>query len=561
MPSTAVVQSAGPTRRLARIPLVALLLFAPLACGDVPAADRSGSGGTDGDLVHVDGLGALSFPNSGAAEAQEPFHRGVLLLHSFEYEDAAASFREARERDPDFALAYWGEAMTYNHPIWNQKDTEAAREVLDRYAPSPAERVARAPTEREAAYLAAVDVLYGEDGSKEHLDTLYSEAMAALVDTYPDDFEARAFHALSLLGLSQGDRDVPTYVEAGTRALDLFRSNPEHPGAAHYVIHAFDDPTHAPLGLEAARAYSEIAPDAAHAQHMTSHIFLARGMWDDVVEANERADGVVDRFRAEADRPPTSCGHYNEWLIYGYQQQGRMADAAALLEACRAEVAGDAPMAAGSFARMRGYHLGDGALQEAGTTAAFARPVDEVDPATGIVYAIGDGLAAAAAGDGDGLARALGTLETADPAAHPSLGDYVPVYRGVLEALALKMRGDPEGAVARAREAADLEAALPVDFGPPGAMRPAREVEGDLLLEAGRPAEAMTAYRVQLQRTPDRVRTLAGYGRAAAAAGAMAEAEEAYRTLLDLTGRGDTDFAPRVEAEAFLARLPEESTP
>ncbi|MEZ4586607.1 MAG: hypothetical protein R2909_09435 [Gemmatimonadales bacterium] len=268
-------------------------------------------------------LGSVAFPSSGSAAAQPAFLRGVLLLHSFEYGRAAQAFREAQQADPGFALAYWGEAMTYTHPIWNEQDLPAARAALARLGATPEARAAKAPTERERGYLAAVEVLYGE-GPKERRDTLYQRAMERLAAAHPEDLEARALDALALMGLSQGTRNVPTYVRAGAIALDVLRANPEHPGAAHYVIHAFDDPVHAPLGLPAARAYSKIAPDAPHAQHMTTHIFLALGMWSDVVAQNTVAAGP--------DSARWRPGHYTSWLGYGLLQQGRVREAAALLD-------------------------------------------------------------------------------------------------------------------------------------------------------------------------------------------------------------------------------------
>ncbi|MBI3790767.1 MAG: hypothetical protein HY275_07795, partial [Gemmatimonadetes bacterium] len=257
-------------------------------------------------------LGTLTFPNSGAAAAQPAFIRGMLLLHSFEYDDAAASFREAQRRDPRFALAYWGEALTHTHQVWNQQDADSARAVLRKLAPTATARRALARTPREQGYLDAVEVLYGE-GSKAHRDTAYAEAMAQLSRAYPDDDEAAVLHATALFGLTQGVRDVPLYMRAGAIAQAVFRHNPQHPGAAHMVIHAFDDPTHAPLGLYAARAYSTIAPGAMHAQHMTTHIFLALGLWDDVVKQNIVAAGPdSSRWRP---------GHYTSWLHYAYLQQ------------------------------------------------------------------------------------------------------------------------------------------------------------------------------------------------------------------------------------------------
>ena len=248
-------------------------------------------------------LGTIDFPTSGSAAAQPHFIRGVLFMHSFEYDSAAAEFRKAQAADSSFALAYWGEAMTHTHPVWNEQDLVAARGILQRIGNSAAERKAKAPTHREQMYLDAAEILYG-DGSKEKRDTLYSDAMKRIVDAHPEDSEAKAFYALSLIGLSQGVRNVETYVRAGRIAEEIFKSNPDHPGAAHYVIHAYDDPSNAARGLAAARAYSKIAPGAAHAQHMTTHIFLALGMWDDVVSQNEIASG----HEHDSWRP----GHYTQ---------------------------------------------------------------------------------------------------------------------------------------------------------------------------------------------------------------------------------------------------------
>jgi tetratricopeptide (TPR) repeat protein len=241
-------------------------------------------------------LGHTEFENSGAEAAQEPFLRGLLLLHSFEYEDAAEAFRAAQQADPGFALAYWGEAMTYNHPLWAQQDLDAARAALDRLAPTPEARRAKAPTERERAYVTAADALFGE-GDKRARDHAFAEAMEHVHTAYPDDLDAAALYALSILGTSHDGRDVRTYMRAAAVAEEVFARNPDHPGAAHYLIHSYDDPIHAPLGVRAARAYSEIAPAAAHALHMPSHIFTALGLWDDVAHLNEASWAAADARR------------------------------------------------------------------------------------------------------------------------------------------------------------------------------------------------------------------------------------------------------------------------
>ncbi|MGK7312770.1 MAG: hypothetical protein ACN0LA_11085, partial [Candidatus Longimicrobiales bacterium M2_2A_002] len=496
-----------PTAGALRVPsCFVLLLAATLASGPLTAQEAAPS--------HHEGLGSLVFPTSGSRDARPYFERGVLLMHSFEYDEAAAAFRAAQAADPDFAMAYWGEAMAHNHPVWNEQDREAARAVLARYAPTPEARSERAPTQRERLYLQAADVLYGE-GPKPTRDTLYARAMDALVEAHPDDYEARAFHALSILGLSQGARDVRAYMRAGAIALDLFEANPDHPGAAHYAIHSFDDPTHAPLGLEAALAYADIAPDAAHAQHMTSHIFLALGMWDDLVAANERADAVVDRGRADRGLPPTDCGHYNEWLAYGYEQQGRTADATALVTGCL-DQAEDRPGRATSATGMRALYLAaTGELD--GAVARRELPLDSL-PDSGrstvlMVQHWASGFAAAGRGDADDARRHLAAFEehlATDPYVIAYWAGYVPVWHGTLRSVVAAAEGDVEVAIRLAHEAAGHEAALPVDFGPPIAFKPPRELEGELLLRAGRAEDAITAFRTALSRTPRRTRTLEG---------------------------------------------------
>jgi len=534
--------------------LVSALVSFPFVA--MPAASQQ--------ATHIEGLGTLTFPNSGAAEAQREFLRGVLLLHSFEYSFAAEAFRKAQETDPNFAMAYWGEAMTYTHPVWNQKDADAALEALARYAPTPADRATKAPTNRERAYLSAVDALYGH-GEKEALDTLYSLKMERLASTYPDDLEAQMFYALSLLGLSQGDRDVPTYMEAGAIALRAFQENPGHPGGAHYTIHSFDDPTHAILAMPAARAYGPIAPDAAHALHMTTHIFLARGMWDDVVEVNIRADAVSDRNLAARSLPPTSCGHYNEWLMYGYQQQGRYSDADNLLMGCFDQAhderlpAGMRRAATRSYAYMRSLNLAD-TREWDGKPATSEVDVTGSPMSVQLMQAWGSGVAAVHRGDRSAAEQRYafikdngGTVETEWES------PYVPVWEGTLNAQLLAAAGDSGGALHAAAAAAEYEASLPVDFGPPIAFKPARELEGELLLEQGRAADAMAAFQMALARTPNRILSLAGYARAAVAAGNMDMAASAYATLAHLLATADGSMPEAREAREFLDAETEQS--
>ena len=469
-------------------------------------------------------LGEVDFPNSGAADAQTAFERGLLLLHSFEYGPATDAFREAQEIDPAFAMAYWGEAMAYNHPVWFQQDREAALEALGRFAPTPEQRAAKAGpaaggTEREAVYMRAIDVLYGP-GEKEARDDAYEETMAALHASYPDDVEAAAFHALAILGTAHEGRDFATYMRSAGILEQVVDANPRHPGIAHYLIHSYDDPIHAPLGIRAARAYSDIAPDAAHAQHMTSHIFVALGMWDDVVEANENSMRVVNAQRAARDLPPGACGHYNFWLEYGYVQQGRADEARRLLRECYDRVlesaGSDVPdpdnSPIGSFAGMATRYVID-----TGDAAPLDWPLDlEGAPHAGLRLAFAHGWVAAQEDDAAALeaARADFRARQAMAEAASTTEAGVPTRAEVLdlelEALYRSVTGDADGAVAIAREAAEAETAMPFEFGPPYVDKPTYELLGELLLRAGRADEARAAFETALSRTPKRAQAEVG---------------------------------------------------
>ncbi len=251
----------------------------------------------------------------------------MLLLHSFEFDDAAEAFAEARKADPAFAMAYWGEALTHTHPLWRYRNREAGLKVLDALAPTPEARQAKAPTPREKAYLRAVDALYAEADNVAALRA-YEQAMARVAREFPKDDEAQTLHAIAILATNVERRDFAVDMKAAAIVEDVFLRNPEHPGVLHYMIHAYDNPMHAPLGLRAAHRYAKIASGAAHALHMTSHIFLASGMWDDAVASNEASWAAsAARLKAKSLGVDANGFHAYLWLAYAYLQQGRYADA------------------------------------------------------------------------------------------------------------------------------------------------------------------------------------------------------------------------------------------
>ncbi len=284
-------------------------------------------------------LGSITFITSGNAKAQPFFLEGVKDLHSFAFDEAAAAFQKAEKLDPSFALAYWGEAMSYNHPLWAQQDLPAAKAVLTRLAPDVQARIEIAKTPKEKAYLEAQNFLFYAPGNKLARDIAYSNAMASMHSRWPEDDEVTTFYALSILGtVRPGDTGFHRQALAASLLLPIFQRNPDHPGAAHFIIHAFDDPDHAILALPAARVYAKIAPDAPHALHMPSHIFVQLGMWDDVrtsnIAAYASAEGVVKRLHVpEGGREDF---HTLSWLQYANLMLGHFDEAAQNLESAHA---------------------------------------------------------------------------------------------------------------------------------------------------------------------------------------------------------------------------------
>lgn len=503
--------------------------------------------------VRAQQLGSIVFPTSGATAAQPAFIRGVLLMHSFEYTAAATAFREAQSLDPRFAMAYWGEALTFTHQVWNEQQADSAHLVLRKLGETPEARRATAPTARERAYLGAVETLYGE-GSKAHRDTAYADAMARVMHDNPADDEAAILYATALFGLTQGVRDVPLYMRAGALAQEVFRRNPEHPGAAHMIIHAFDDPIHAPLGLCAARAYSRIAPAAAHAQHMTTHIFLALGLWGDVAAQNVVAAGP--------DTATWRPGHYTSWLHYAYLQEGRYEAARALLASLAAHAA-DRPQARGVLANLRARQVletgaWDGPEAHALDADADARQAGE----DGYDYAtFAAGYAAANRGD---TARATAlmqrlaarngvTTRTATPGARGSV--VVPVILELsLRAELLSQAGQRDSAIMLLRHATALEDGMPPEFGPPAVVAPSHELLGAMLLSTHRANDAADEYTKALQVQPGRSAALLGSARAEVARERTTAATRAYGQLADNWSAADSTVPALAEVRGHLAR-------
>jgi hypothetical protein len=457
--------------------------------------------------------------------AQGQFLHGLALLHNFEYDRAAAAFRDAQSADPDFVMAYWGEAMTHNHPLWAEQDREAAHGVLAKLGATPADRAAKARNPREGEWLTAVETLYGK-GTKEERDFAYLAHMREMFASDPDDIDIRAFTGLAILGSSHGGRQIPIYMEAAGTLEPGFMTHDMHPGILHYLIHSYDDPVHAPLGKRMAERYAVTAPDAGHAQHMVSHIFYALADWEATEAANVRASAVVNSQRRARGRPETSCGHYNEWLAYSLLQQGK--DASELVKSCHAQVAAALQTYAaspddGEFS-VRGTWSATRVANFLGVDGAeWLEPLDLPDVPETIAarFQQAHGQLLEARNDPAIIRVKLDLMMQLANAGlaearmrNPDREPEVPVWaaramaRG--EALLLLAQGDRMKGLAMLEGAAAAELALPIEFGPPPIFKPSYEILGEELLDYGLKAEAAEAFRKSLLLAPGRWRSLAG---------------------------------------------------
>jgi tetratricopeptide (TPR) repeat protein len=420
-------------------------------------------------------LGTIVFANSGRPEAQPAFLRGVLLLHNFAYPQAKRAFVEAEKIDPGFVLAWWGEAMTYNHPIWNQVDISEGRRVLQSVKP-----LKQAATPRERGYIDALELLFGE-GDKTARDYAYEHAMERVAKDNPDDAEAQVFWALSILGSRAWHQlDERRSMRAAAILEELMPTHAAHPGVLHYLIHAYDDPVHAPLGLRAARRYSKVASSAPHALHMPSHIFLQLGMWDDAARSNEAAFALSKEWH-EPDL------HSLSWLQYVYLQQHRTADAKQLL----GQVDAKDDHARGVRETMQVRYA-----VETGEWSAF----DFTGP-------VGLALRAIAETRFDDAERAIKDADSKKGEAHADVSEPEP---DELRALLAAARGQMKEALHYAELAIKQEEKLGVPSGPPDDFKPANELYGELLMKAGRMQEASEQFHISLLRTPNRAASLAG---------------------------------------------------
>lgn len=496
--------------------------------------------------------GQTTFPNSGSVDAQDAFMEGLLMLHSFEYMDARKAFRKAREIDTDFAMAYWGESLTHYRVLWNEIEADKAREVLAELAPTPQARAEKAGTAREQAYLATLEILLAE-GDDAGRALRFAEAMALLAADYPDDENASAFYALALLGSSGADRDFSIYMRSAAVSEAVIAKNPLHPGAIHYLIHAYDDPVHAPLGLPAALVYSEIAPAATHALHMPSHIFFPLGMWQEATDINIRSYAAGVAWGAKNNKPVNGGGaHALTWLVYSLMQEGRMAEARTHMQEFQ-EIVSQEPARGGQFAETWASYV-------VGTDYSDAEYVElELDASKmpsrrSSMYFYVKGAAAVRNGDLAAAGVELNNLTALemklDDLNWSELAQDVMALE--LRALIAEANGNSADAIELLQQAAKIEFSMPRRFGPPWPPKPSHELLGELLAKNGRHDAAMAQFKIGLSLAKDRTASLQGLARSAKAAGSNETAHRAYTALLGNLQRADSNFSALKEAQSIM---------
>ena len=479
-------------------------------------------------------LGEITFKVTGSEAANVHFIKGHLLMHSFEYDDARDSFRQAKREDPSCVMAYWGEAMSYNHPIWQEQDFEKGKAALMQLGLTHEERISKTMSEIEKDFLNAADILYGE-GTKPERDKAYSNFMSTLYEKYPANHEVASLYALSLLGSVSVGRNEEVYQRSAKISESILKENPNHPGALHYLIHADDDPDHAKNALAAANEYSVVAPDASHALHMPTHIFVALGMWDKVITLNEESwQSSLKRKEARQLSNDDLSYHSFYWLEYGYLQKARYNDARRVLDEM-IKYCDELP----SF-RSRGHEvfMRSTYFVETGDWKS-ATSSDTTDLKDLSVYVQARelfvrGMVRLHHKDLEGLDEIISKMKTIrliESSAINSDGitlcksgslgttqldiDQCQVMEWELEGLKAWALKDYDKSEQSFRKAADLEEKISYSYGPPAVVKPSSELYGEFLLERNRPAEAIEVFDKTLHRAPKRRLSLEGKMKAA----------------------------------------------
>ena len=536
---------------------LSLLLAASLLLALPAFADGNGN-----DMQHHEDLtpqqvGSVHFPVSCTAGEQKPFERGVALLHSFWYEEAEKEFEQIAKDDPGCAMAHWGVAMSLWHQLWNRPSAE----YLERGAQEVKKAQSlHAKTQRERDYIAAMGAFYFKASKRDYQVRVeaYSRAMQHMYERYPGDREAAAFYALSLLAAEPDGDTTFAYRKKAAAVLEkLFAEDPNHPGVAHYLIHTYDKPQLAQLGLPAARRYAALAPAAPHALHMPSHIFARLGLWQDDIDSNLASIAATRKSAVMHMGGESHQFHSMDFLVYAYLQSGREADAMKIIEEVKAMPpmpdAADMGMDMHAYAMAKFPATYDLELHHWADAAALTPPPGADEGDNSITYwarAIG----AARSGDFAGARKDVAELAAIEKSLLEKNKKYwaevVADSRREAEAWIAHSEGKNEEAIKTLRTIAEKEEATGDE---PGAI-PAREMLADLLLEMNRTQQALVEYEADLKFNPNRFNGLYGAARAAEMAGQNVKADAYYAELVKSCAGSDSSRPELSRAKKLLAK-------
>jgi len=513
-------------------------------------------------------MGAVSFPVSCNAQAQEFMTRGVALLHHMTYLGAEKVFNDAMQADPDCVLAYWGVVMTYLHPLWPDVTSPAqmakAMELI-----GTAESIG-AKTPREAAYLAAVSAYY--ENATEHTErerlTAYDAAWQKVYQEFPEDNEAAAFYALAHIATALPDQQGPVIrTEAGFIVEGLLAQQPNHPGAHHYMIHAYDTPGFASQALAVAQNYGNVAPDVPHALHMPTHIFTRLGLWKDSIEWNSRAANA-SLSETKGEVVSTEYLHSKDYMAYAFLQTG---NEEAAREVLRDAMSPQAPywsqaLVVGAYAlaaiparlALERHQWQEAVELEARVPESFPWQ-DSHAPFEALTW-FARGIGSARSGNIEAAKEATEKLQELRlheerTSSNPYWAGQIKVQELAVSAWTAFARGDKEAALNLMAESAELENGSDKHAVTPGELLPANELLGDLQLELGNPAAALGAYRQALARSPNRFNSLYGAAAAAEQLGDRSTATGYFQTLVNMTAGSTANWPRLLEARAYVNQV------
>jgi tetratricopeptide (TPR) repeat protein len=520
----------------------------------------------------------VDFPVSCAPAVQAEFTRGVALLHSFFYEEARRIFTAVAEKDPTCAMAQWGIAMTWWHPIWTPPTSD---EMKAGKAAADKARTMKAGSDRERGFITALNAYYntpdsptaGEVGQSCHGPVgprdrvaAYEKAMRKLSDKYPDDVEAQTFYALAVLAVGYAtptDTTLANQLKAAGILEKLWKTNPQHPGVAHYLIHSYDYPALAERGLAAARSYGSIAPWVPHALHMPSHIFTRLGMWEESIAANRSSADASRAYAAMRHRDATEAEelHALDYMAYSYLQEGQDAkakeivDFAATVRKTNPELEFSAAYALAAIPSR--YALERNAWADAAALRVPALPHWSSFPFMEALIEYAHALGRAHTGDLAGARKAVDRMKQLRDATTDPKFDYfkrqLDQQMQAASAWVAYGEGKKDDAVNLLRRTADAEDVLGKHPVSPGALVPAREQLGDLLLKLDQPKEAQREFEAALKIYPGRFRGLCGAALAAERIGEKEKADDYYAKLIEQTARADSSRSELAQLRQYRA--------